>query len=172
MEGTLFLLELLLVGVLGVLACAGLVAFGGAVRNGPGLLALGIYMIGYGLGLSLIPQLRWPVARTDNAFLGQFMLSLVLLGFGLILAASAAVSLVRHAQLSSAAGRALVLAAVGLVLSLVLLIVRGPEPWQTRPTDAFGSGTFGFDIIMASVAIGVLVLVIGRRTGRTGQGDS
>ena len=56
----------------------------------------------------------------------------------------------------------------GAALSLGLLAVRGPEPWQTRPTDVWGSGTFGFDIIAASVAIGLVVFFAGRFSARPG----
>ena len=162
MEGLFFLVELILIGALGVAACAGLVAFGGAARNGAGLLALGAYMFAFGVGLSLLPQLLWPVASTDNAFLGQFALSFLLLLFGLILAIATGIGLTRRGNAGPIVGRALALAAVGVALSLVLLIVRGPEPWQTRDTAVFGAGTFGFDVILASVVVGVLVFVIGR----------
>jgi hypothetical protein len=141
-------------------------------RNRAGLLALGVYLLVFGVGLSLLPQLLWPVARTDNAFLGQFPLSLLLLLFGLILTITAGVSLARRGQAWPIAGRALLLAVAGVVFSLGLLIARGPVPWQTRDTDLFGAGTFGFDIIVASVVIGVLVFAIGRNVGRREEGDA
>jgi hypothetical protein len=76
MAGVFFLLELALLGAAGLLALAGIVAFGGARRNGAGLLATGLYALVAGLSLSIVPTLRWPIAATDNAFIGHFLFTL------------------------------------------------------------------------------------------------
>ena len=55
MAGVFFLLELALLGAAGRLALAGIVAFGGARRNGAGLLATGLYALVAGLALSIVP---------------------------------------------------------------------------------------------------------------------
>jgi hypothetical protein len=172
MEGLFFLLELVMISVAGLVACVGLVACGGLARNRAGLFAFGLYLLVFGAGLSLLPQLLWPVARTDNAFLGQFALSFLLLLVGLILTIASGVSLARRGHAWPIAGRAGLRAAVGVLLGLGLLVVRGPEPWQTRDTDAFGSGTFGFDVVVASVVIGALVFATGRNLGRGGEGEA
>ena len=169
LAGVFFLLELLLIGIGSVVALAGLILFGGWSRNRGGLLALGLYMLGTGVGLSLLPLLLWPIAQTDNAFIGHFLLSLELLAAGLLLAIIGAVGVRRGRHPWSLAGLALLLAAAGMAGSLGLLTVRGPEPWQTRPTETFGSGTSGFDIILAGVAIGAAVFLLGREAGRRGR---
>jgi hypothetical protein len=168
MEGALFVVELVLIGAGCAAALASLVAFGGASRNRVGLLALGLYSVACGLGLSLIPQMLWPVAREDNAFLGHFLFSLMLVPAGLILVMAGGMQVARRGNARLLALRAVLLAVVGAILSLGLLAVRGPEPWQTRPTDVWGSGTFGFDIVAASVAIGLVVFFAGRFSGRPG----
>lgn len=165
MAGAFFLLELLALGAAGLLACAGLIAFGGLARNRMGLLAVGLYALAWGVGLSLLPQLLWPVARGDNAFLGHFLFSLLLAPLGLVLALAGAAGLRRGARPRAAAGCALLLSAVGATAALGFLALRGPGPWQTRPTGAFGAGTFGVDIIAAGIAIGAAVFLIGRRLG-------
>lgn len=169
LAGIFFLLELLSIGLGSVVALASLALFGGWSRNRVGLLALGLYMLGAGIGLSLLPLLLWPIAQTDNAFMGHFMLSLELLAAGLLMTIVGAVGVRRGRHPWSLAGFSLLLAAAGTVGSLGLLTVRGPEPWQTRPTETFGSGTFGFDIIVAGVAIGAAIFLLGRSLGRRGK---
>ena len=168
MEGTLFVVELVLIGVGCAAALASLVAFGGASRNRVGLLAFGLYSVACGLGVSLIPQMFWPVAREDNAFLGHLLFSLMLVPVGLILVVAGGIQVARRSNARPVALRAVLLAVGGATLSLGLLAVRGPEPWQTRPTDVWGSGTFGFDIIAASVVIGLVVYFAGRSSGSPG----
>ena len=160
-SGLLFLLELILLVVTFVLF-AKLGVVGAATDDRTGQLALGLYALALGVGISLVPQILWPVARTDNAFLGHFMFSAFLLPLGLLLVIAAATSLRRSRYFGLTLGFALLLAAVGAALSLGFLIFRGPEPWQTRPTGTFGSGTFGFDIVLASLTLSVLVFVAGR----------
>ena len=172
MEGILFLVELVMIGAGCAAAFASLFAFGGATRNRAGLLALGLYLLAFGVGVTLIPQLLWPVARGDNAFLGHFLFSLILLPGGLILAVAGGIQVVRQGHDGQSALRAVLLATVGAILSLGYLALRGPGPWQTRPSDVWGSGTFGFDIIVASVAIGLVVFFAGRFAGRPGTASA
>jgi hypothetical protein len=172
MAGTLFILELALIVAGCAAAFASLFSFGGAARNRVGLLALGLYLLAFGAGVTLIPQLFWPVAREDNAFLGQFLLSLLLVPTGLILTILDGVQVVRQGQAGQPATRALLFAAGGTVLSLGLIALRGPEPWQTRPTDTWDSGTFGFAIIAASIVIGIAVFFAARSSGWSGNASS
>lgn len=85
---------------------------------------------------------------------------------GLLLIAAGIVGLRRGDRARAAAARAIALATVGTALAVAILLARGPEPWQTRPTATFGSGTSGFDIILAWVAIGAAVFLLGRGLGR------
>jgi hypothetical protein len=172
MEGTLFVVELVMIGAGCAAALASLFTFGGSIRNRAGLLALGLYLLAIGVGVSLIPQLNWPVAREDNAFLGQFLFSLILVPVGLILTVASGIQIARQPRAGQSALRAILIAAGGAVVSLGYLALRGPEPWQTRPTDVWGSGTFGFDIIAVSVAIGLAVFLAGRRPGRYGAASA
>jgi hypothetical protein len=163
MEGILFIIELALICAGCAAAFASVFAFGGLTRNGAGLLALGLYLVAFGVGVTLIPELLWPVARQDNAFLGLVLFSLLLVPAGLILAIAGGIRLVRDGQSTT---RAILIAAVGAVLSLGLLALRGPEPWQTRATNTWDSGTFGFVIIAASIVIGIGVFVSARSSAR------
>ena len=169
MAGVFFVLELVLLGVAGLLALAGCISFGGARRNGAALLATGLYALAAGLALSIVPLLRWPVAATDNAFIGHFMFTAGLVPLGLLLAIGGVAGLRGGERGRAGAGLALVLAGVGTAGAVALLLARGPEPWQTRPTATFGSGTFGFDVILAWVAIGVASFLLGRGLGRPGD---
>ena len=169
LAGLFFLLDLALLGVAGLLALAGFIFFGGARRNGTALLAVGLYALAAGLALSAVPTLRWPVAATDNAFMGHFLFTAGLVPLGLLLIVAGASGLRGGGQGRVGAVLALVLAGAGTAGAVVLLLARGPEPWQTRPTDTFGSGTFGFDIILAGVAIGAAIFLLGRRLGRPGD---
>ncbi|MDP9375113.1 MAG: hypothetical protein M3Q65_22225 [Chloroflexota bacterium] len=171
MEGVFFLLELVLLGAAGLLALAGFVFFGGARRNGVALLAVGLYALAAGLALSVVPLLRWPVATTDNAFMGHFLFTAGLVPLGLLLAIGGGAGL-RSGGRGRAGVLALALSGVGTACAVALLLARGPEPWQTRPTSTFGSGTFGFDIILAWTAIGAAVFLLGRRLGRPGDVDA
>ena len=149
MEGVFFLLELALLGGAGLLALAGFIFFGGARRNGAALLATGLYALAAGLALSAVPLLYWPVATTDNAFMGHFLFTMGLVPLGLLLAIGGAAGLRGGGRGQAGAILALVLAGLATALAVALLLARGPEPWQTRPTATFGSGTFGFDVILA-----------------------
>lgn len=168
MAGVFFLLELALIGGGGLLALAGLVFFGGARRNGLGLLATGLYALTTGLALSAVPLLRWPVATTDNAFIGHFLFTAGLVPLGLLLVIAGGAGLRGSGRGWPSVPLALALAGAGSALAIAILLARGPEPWQTRPTDTFGSGTFGFDIILAGLAIGAAVFLAGRRLGQPG----
>ena len=169
MEGVFFLLELALLGGAGLLALTAFIFFGGARRNGAALLATGLYTLAAGLALSVVPLLRWPVAATDNAFMGHFLFTAGLVPLGLLLAIGGGAGLRGGGGGWAGAVLALVLAGAGTAGAVVLLLARGPEPWQTRPTDTFGSGTFGFDVILAWVAIGAAVFLLGRGLVRRGH---
>ncbi len=172
MAGVFFLLELVLLGVAGLLALAGFIVFGGARRNGIALLAVGLYALAAGLALSVVPLLRWPVARTDNAFLGHFMFTAGLGLLGLLLVLGGGEGLRVSGRFRAGTVLAVSLAGAGTACAVALLLARGPEPWQTRPTATFGSGTFGFDVIVAWVAIGAAIFFLGRGLGRRGNVDS
>ena len=172
MAGVFFLLELVLLGVAGLLALAGFIAFGGARRNGVALLAVGLAALAAGLALSVVPLLRWPIATTDNAFMGHFMFTAGLGLLGLLLVLGGGAGLHGGGRFRAGAALALALAGVAAACAVALLIARGPEPWQTRPTATFGSGTFGFDVIVAWVAIGAAIFFLGRGLGRRGPIDS
>ena len=66
-EASLFLLDLLLLGIGGVVAGIAAIALGGPRRNAPALVALGLYVVVAGIALALTPQLLWERARTDKA---------------------------------------------------------------------------------------------------------
>ena len=169
MAGLFFLLDAALIGAAWLLAVAGVFRSGGARRDGPGRLAAGLYALAAGLALSIVPALRWPIAATDNAFLGQWMLTVLTLVIGAILAVLGWVDLRADRRRPAVAGLALALAGVGTALAVAVLLLRGPEPWQTRPTATFGSGTFGFDVVAAGVAIGAAVFFLGRELARRGD---
>jgi hypothetical protein len=165
-EGLVFLLDLLLLGAGSVLACAALVAFGGARRNAPALLPLGLYTLVAGIALTLVPQLLWERARTDNAFLGHVLFTLLLVPVGLLLLIAGAVTLRGRGQPWAIAGRGLLLALAASALMMAVLAARGPGIWQT------GSGQFGLDVIAITVAIGATLFVLGRRLGRAPAGPA
>jgi len=172
MAGVFFLLELVLLGATGLLALAGFIVFGGVRRNGIALLAVGLYALAAGLALSVVPLLRWPVATTDNAFLGHFMFTAGLGLLGLLLVLGGGAGLRGGGRSRAGTVLAVSLAGAGTACAVALLLARGPEPWQTRPTATFGSGTFGFDVIVAWVAIGAAIFFLGRGLGRRGNVDS
>ena len=146
MEVFYWLLDLAILGLGCLLACVAMVRFGGVARNGPGLLATGLYAIAVGVGLTLLPQLLWERARSDNAFLG------------LLLTVGGGLGLRDRPRPGARAVRALLVAAGGAALSGLLLALRGPGAWQ------IGSGQFGFEIILACVVIGAAVFALARRS--------
>ena len=165
-EGLVFLLDLLLLGAGSGLACAALVAFGGTRRNAPALLPLGLYTLVAGLALTLVPPLLRERARTDNAFLGHVLFTLLLAPVGLLLLIASAVALRGRGQAGPLVGRGLLLALAGAALMIAVLAARGPGAWQT------GSGQFGLDVIAVSVAIGATLFVVGRRLGGAPAGPA
>ena len=154
-EGTIFLAELAVVVGVVVLALVGAASPGGS-------LAAGLYALVTGVLLVLVPYLGWDVARTDNAFLGLYLIGLLAAVAGAVLAGRA---LVRaragwnRRTVVAAAGTA----AVAAVLALALLVVRGPGAWRT------GSGQFGLDVIVVDVALGLAVYLVAARLGRTAE---
>jgi hypothetical protein len=151
-EGAIFLGELILVlavGVLGVLA-------GGSVT---GSLAAGLYGLATGLLLLAVPMLGWEVARTDNAFLGLYLLGLLAVLFGAYLTVRAAVR-VRGLRRRGVIPTAVTAAVVPAGLAVVLLVVRGPGAWRT------GSGQFGLDVVIADVALALAAYLMAWRLGR------
>jgi hypothetical protein len=158
-EQLIFLLDLLLLGTGSLLACVSLVAFGGARRNAPALLPLGLYTLVAGLALFLLPQFLWQRARTDNAFLGQAVFTLLLVPVGLLLVIVGARAGRGKDQPWTAIVRPILLVCAGTAVLLTILVLRGPGAWQT------GSGQFGLDVIAVTVAIGVAIYFLGRRQG-------
>ncbi len=156
-EALIFMLDLLLLGTGGILACVALVAFGGARRNAPALLSLGLYALIAGVALFLVPQLLWERARTDNAFLGHALFTLMLVPVGLLLTIAGARSWQGKEQPWASIVRPILLVGTGTALMLIYLVLRGPGAWQT------GSGQFGLDIIVATVATGAAIFSLGRR---------
>lgn len=150
-EGATFLGELILVlavGVLGVLA-------GSSVS---GSLAAGLYGLATGFVLLVVPMLAWEVARTDNAFLGLYLIGLLAVLFGAFLTVRAAVRL-RARRGRGVIPTAVTAAVVTAGLAAVLLVVRGPGAWRT------GSGQFGLDIIVADVALALAAYLMAVRLG-------
>ena len=158
MEGLFFLLDVALVGGGGVLAFATLFAFGGARRNAPAQVVAACYMLSAGVALSAIPEVFWPVARQDNAFLGHFMLTFLPLAIGGVLLAAGLLSL-EAGRRTSALAAGLVQSLLGLVPFVALLITRGRDAWRT------GSGQFGLDVIAVGVASGAVLFIVARRQG-------
>lgn len=157
-ESLIFLLDLLLLGTGGALACAALVAFGGARRNATALLPLGLYTLLAGITLFLVPQLLWARARTDNAFLGQAAFTLILTPLGLLLTIGGARAGRSQDHPWQTIVRPILLVSGGIALLLIVLVLRGSGAWQT------GSGQFGLDIILVAVAIGAIIFALGRRS--------
>ncbi len=151
-ETTIFLLELVVVMGMGVLA-----AIGGASPSRS--LAAGLYALVTGALLVLVPYLTWEVARTDNAFLGLYLIGLLAAMFGALLTVRALVQpqawWSRRAILAAGAT-----AAVTAALALVLLVVRGPGAWRT------GSGQFGLDVIVVDAALGLAAYFAAARLAR------
>ena len=158
-EALIFLLDLILLGAGAALACAALVAFGGARRNSAALLALGLYALVVGLALALAPQLLWERARTDNAFLGHALFTLLLTPVALCLIVAGARALRGRGRPWPTVGLATLLALAGSALMIAILVARGAGAWQS------GSGQFGLDVVAATVAIGAALFVLGRRLG-------
>src|SRR5215472_10902122 len=148
-EGAIFLGELALVlgvGVLGVLA-------GGSLS---GSLAAGLYGLVTGLLLLIVPMLAWEVARTDNAFLGLYLIGLLAALFGAFLTVRAAVRL-RARPSRGVIPTAVTAAVVTAGLAAALLVVRGPGAWRT------GSGQFGLDVVLADVALALAAYLMAVR---------
>lgn len=102
-----FLLELALLGAAGLRVPAGLRAL--ARRNDAALLATGLYALAAGVAISAVPLVCWTAAATDNAFLGHVLFTVGLVPLRLALA----------------------------IGGVVLLLARGPEPWQSCPTASW-----------------------------------
>ena len=119
------------------------------------LLADGVYALLTGVGLLVLPIASWDVARTDNAFLGLYLIGVfaVILGGALILRALLRLRSEPRREIRPA----LLVGVVGTVVALGLLAVRGPGAWAT------GSGQFGLDVVVIDVLIGVAVYFAARR---------
>lgn len=155
-EGAIFLGELVLVfgvGMLGVVA-------GGSVS---GSLAAGLYGLATGVLLVLVPVLGWEIARTDNAFLGLYLIGLLAASFGAFLTVRAALRL-RVRRIPGVIPTAVTASVVTAGLAAVLLIARGPGAWRT------GSGQFGLDVIVADVALALAAYLMAVRL--RGEGES
>lgn len=166
MEVIFFSLEILLIAAGCLLLFASVWLFGGLERNGAAVLAGGLYALANGVGVVLLPQMLWEVARTDNAFLGLFAFGLILVPAGLVLILVGGIGTWRRERLWRSGGPAMVIGVVGIAMSLGLLAARGPEPWQTRIVDAPGAGTFGFYIILAGLIVGGAVFFTARALRR------
>jgi hypothetical protein len=154
-EGAIFLVELALVvgvGILGVLA-------GGSVS---GSMAAGLYGLVTGVLLLVVPMLAWEVARTDNAFLGLYLIGLLAVLFGAFMTVRAALRL-RGQPSRGGIPTAVTAAVVTAGLAAVLLVVRGPDVWRT------GSGQFGLDVIVADVvlALAAYLMAVRLRSGES-----
>jgi hypothetical protein len=122
-----------------------------------GRLAAGVYALLTGVGLLLLPMQGWEVARTDNAFLGLYLIALLVLILGVVVTVGAVLRL--RAEPRSRPVPALLAALVAAALALGLLAVRGPGAWAT------GSGQFGMDDNAVDVALGLAAYFAGRRLG-------
>src|SRR2546430_6208006 len=142
MESVFFLIDLVLV------AAAGVVAFVVGRRSGgrraSGLLTTGIYWLAIAIVLAVVPVASWPRARTDNAFLGLYLIAIVALVIG-VPAVWAGVRRLERPVGPRGLGLAVLVAAVGVALACVALLVRGPEAWQTG-SGQVGLGVGAFDI--------------------------
>ncbi len=139
-EMVIFLVDLALV----VVACViDLIAASGAGR-----LAAGVDAVVTGAGLLVLPPLAWEAARTDNAFLGLYLIGLL----AVLLGAALAVTALLRLRGGTDPGRVLAIGGgTGLgaaLLALAWLLVRGPGAWAT------GSGQFGLDVVAVAVVLG------------------
>lgn len=124
-------------------------------------LAVGLYGLVTGVGLILVPLVGWEVARSDNAFLGLYLIALLAFVFGAVLTLRGALGLRLELRFSKVLGPAAVALLAGAI-ALALLVVRGARAWAT------GSGQFGLDVIAIDVALGVGAYFAGRAFGRQG----
>jgi len=157
-EALLFVVDLAL-----VLAAGGFALTRSSVA---GRLAAGLYSLVTGLALWLVPAAAWEVARTDNAFLGLYLLALLALGLGAALVVMAALRLRGRARRPAVLVPAAWPAAVAAAAAVALLAVRGPAAWAT------GSGQFGLDVVVIDVALGVAAFVVASRLARGGPAAS
>jgi hypothetical protein len=149
-EFVIFLVDLALLVIAGGLA----IRLG---ANPDGRLAAGLYAVVIGAGLLLVPLLGWEVARTDNAFLGLYLIALLAVALGAGLAIAALLALRRGASSGQALAVSAGVGVVAAALALVWLTVRGPGAWAT------GSGQFGLDVVVVAVVLGVAAHVVATR---------
>jgi hypothetical protein len=79
--------------------------------------------------------------------------------FSLIMTIICLLILGAHHRTRSTVGPAVILGLVGAALEIALLILRGPSTWQPGPH------LFGFELIVAGIAIGTGVFMLARRLG-------
>ena len=152
-EFAIFLAELVL-----LLVAAGLAA---ALPARPGArLAAGVYWLATGVGLCAVPLAAWDVARTDNAFLGLYLLGALAALLGAGLTAAGLVALRDDPRRGSTALRAAAAALGAVALALGWLALRGPGAWAT------GSGQFGLDVAAVWLLLAGAAYAVGGRLGR------
>ena len=122
------------------------------------LLATGLYALLTGVGLIVVPIASWDVARTDNAFLGLYLIGVFAVILGAILLLRALLRL--RWEPRRRPGQAVGVGLVAAVVALGVLAVRGPGAWAT------GSGQFGLDVVVAGVLVGVATFIAARRLAR------
>ena len=157
-EFVVFLVELALLA----LAAGVAVAVG---SHAGGRLAAGTYTLVTGCGLVVVPLLAWEVARTDNAFLGLYLIGILAVLLGIGLAVAALVRLRSEGQFGQRAGAAAGAGLVAAVVALAWLAVRGPGAWAT------GTGQFGLDVIVVAIVLGLAAYLAGRRLSERGRGS-
>lgn len=156
MEFLYFLFDLALIVTGSVALLASLILFGGADRNARAVVAVACYMILTGPVITVAPEARWPVARQDNAFIGNILLTTLEAIAGLALLTTALIATPRGQRLRTVA-RGILPALAGAATFTAILLARGPGAWRT------GSGQFGADVIVANVLLGAFLFVLMRR---------
>lgn len=156
MEAIFFLIDIALITLASLSLSVSLVLFGGAGRNARAVVAVACYMVVAGLALSAVPLLLWPVARQDNAFIGNIMLSLVAVVVGSVLLIAGLLRTSRG-QRAHGVARGALLGIAGAAIFTGLLLLRGPGAWRS------GSGQFGVDVILVGLAVGAILFALTRR---------
>lgn len=156
MEFVYFLFDLALIATGSLVLFTSLVLFGGAGKNARAVVAVACYMTLAGLAITVAPEARWPVARQDNAFIGNILLTLLEVFAGLALLTTGLLATGRGQRVRTVA-RGSLPALAGAVTFTAILLARGAGAWRT------GSGQFGADVIVANVLLGAFLFLLMRR---------